>query len=526
MIKYTPSSQLVLKDFSHPFDNELSPDNRWVKMAAVVPWDELAKIYSKALRSDRGRESIDIRMVIGALIVKHKLGLDDRGTVEMISENIYLQYFCGLTSFQTKAPFHPTVFVDIRKRMGAASFDKWNELVIEKADALKPKGKKRIDGKDQKGEGNDQDTPKTPEGVPATNKGSIKIDATVANQKIAYPTDGGLLNTAREESERLIDLLYGQSALSTKPRTYRRVARKEYLAFSKKRKKKKSVVRKFIRKQLGYLNRNLAHIETLLDHIEVTKRKQVLEGPYAGMYDPHPYRFPLSKNNQRIYWVLRELYRQQHLMHTTRTHSIANRIVSIYQPWVRPIVRGKDKAGVEFGAKVSASEVDGMSRVERIGWEAFNESMDLKLQVDSYRATFGHYPELLLADRIYFSRENRKWLKQKNIRIVGASLGRPAKEQLSPYQKRKRRKERNQRNLIEGKFGQGKNAYGLGNIQAKRKDTSESWIGAIFFVMNLLTLTKIAGTYAIFCAYIQKWKTGIYLKSQVLINYNKLVPVI
>lgn len=521
MIKYTPSSQLVLKDFSHPFDNELSPDNRWVKLAEVVPWDELANIYAKALRTDRGRESIDIRMVIGALIVKHKLGLDDRGTVEMISENIYLQYFCGLTSFQTKAPFHPTVFVDIRKRMGAATFDKWNELVIEKADALKPKGKKRIDDKDPK---NDDDTPQPSEG-PSTNKGSIKIDATVAIQKIAYPTDGGLLHKAREESERLIDLLYEQIPSLKKPRTYRRVARKEYLAFSKKRKKRRSVVRKFIRKQLGYLNRNLAHIETFLDHIEATKRR-TLEGSYTGRCDPHPYRFPLSKNNQRIYWVLRELYRQQHYMYANRTHSISNRIVNIYQPWVRPIVRGKDKAGVEFGAKISASEVDGMSRVEHIGWEAFNESMDLKLQVAAYKATFGHYPELLLADRIYFNRENRKWLKQKNIRIVGTSLGRPAKEQLSPYQKRKRRKERNQRNLIEGKFGQGKNAYGLGNIQAKRKDTSESWIGAIFFVMNLLTLTKIADKNAIFCVYIQKWRTELYLRSQVLINYNNLLPVI
>ena len=78
-------------------------------------------------------------MVIGALIVKHKLGLDDRGTVTMISENIYVQYFCGLQSFQTEAPFHPTVFVDIRKRMGSAQFDSWNALIIEKADTLKPK---------------------------------------------------------------------------------------------------------------------------------------------------------------------------------------------------------------------------------------------------------------------------------------------------------------------------------------------------------------------------------------------------
>ena len=129
MIKYTPSNQLTLDCFSHPFDRDLSPQNRWVTLAELIPWDSLASIYAKSLSTTSGRQSIDARMVIGALIVKHKLGLDDRGTVTMISENIYLQYFCGLKSFQIEEPFHPTVFVDIRKRMGSDRFDSWNELI-------------------------------------------------------------------------------------------------------------------------------------------------------------------------------------------------------------------------------------------------------------------------------------------------------------------------------------------------------------------------------------------------------------
>jgi len=145
MIKYTPANQLTLEGFLHPFDQELSPVNRWVELAAVVPWDLLASVYSDKLDTRRGRLSIDVRMVIGAIIVKHRLGLDDRGTVAMISENIYLQYFCGLTGFQTKEPFHPTVLVDIRKRMGGRSFDSWNALIIEKADSLKPARAKNID---------------------------------------------------------------------------------------------------------------------------------------------------------------------------------------------------------------------------------------------------------------------------------------------------------------------------------------------------------------------------------------------
>ena len=494
MIKYTSSNQLMLEGFSHPFDQELSPDNRWVKLANLIPWDALASVYSKELSATSGRESIDVRMVIGAIIVKHKLGLDDRGTVAMISENVYLQYFCGLQSFQSKEPFHPTVFVDIRKRMGAANFDAWNALVIAKADSLKPARNKNID----KGDSKDQNgTPK--------NKGKLKIDATVANQKIVFPTDAGLLNKTRKECERIIDLLYKASGNTKKPRDYRRIARKEYLVFSKNRRKSKKQIRKFIRKQLGYVKRDLAYIETLLNQIEDKTREELLSGMFPDMKAPHPYKFPLSKRDQKIYWILQHIYQQQYYMYHEATHSLPDRIVNIYQPYVRPIPRGKDKAGTEFGAKISASEIDGMSRVEHISWDQFNESTDLKLQVETYRVTFGHYPELLLADQIYLNRENRKWLNERGIRIVGKPLGRPPKQNLTAYQKRKLKKERNQRNLIEGKFGQAKNAYGLSNIQAKRSDTSESWIGAIFFIMNLGTLLKIAKIPPIFYTIIKNW---------------------
>ncbi len=104
----------------------------------VVPWDELAGVYSKKLQTNTGRMSVNIRTVLAALIVKHKLRLDDRGTVEMIQENIYIQYFCGFKSFTTKRAFDPSLFVDIRKRLGGEEFDKFNQLVIEKAEELKP----------------------------------------------------------------------------------------------------------------------------------------------------------------------------------------------------------------------------------------------------------------------------------------------------------------------------------------------------------------------------------------------------
>jgi len=488
MISYTPASQLTLTGFEHPLERALDPENRWVKMAKVIPWDELAAIYARNLDSNSGRQSVDIRLVIGALIIKHRQKLSDRETVSTISENIYMQYFCGYRAFRVEDPFDPSLFVDIRKRMGADAFDAFNDAVIAKSEEL-VHGRKRIMVHKTDQDETDEDNPKvdstkdTSTQGPPPNKGTLKLDATVCDQRITYPTDIGLLNTGREECERMIDLLYKMSVgqnlyTGAKPRTYRRNARKDYLNISKKKNKSHKNIRKAIGKQINYVKRDIKTIESLLD----------LLGAQST-------RWPLTKRDQRIYWVLQNIYGQQKTMYENNGRSHPDRIVSVYQPYVRPIVRGKSKAKVEFGAKINASECNGMSKINSISWDAYNESTELPMQVEEFLKTYGRYPELVLADGIYMTRGNRKYMKEKGIRIVGKPLGRPPKIELSPYQKRKQRKERNQRNLIEGKFGQGKNGYSLNCIRATRKDTSESWIAAIFFVMNLITLGKVAEKY-------------------------------
>jgi len=120
--------------FKHPFETELDKENRWVKLASVIPWDKLANVYSQHLQTDSGRKSVDIRIVIAALIIKYKLRLDDRDTVEMIKENIYLQYFCGLKEFTTKEVFNTSLLVDIRKRLGGAEFERLNRYIIEESE--------------------------------------------------------------------------------------------------------------------------------------------------------------------------------------------------------------------------------------------------------------------------------------------------------------------------------------------------------------------------------------------------------
>ena len=197
------------------------------------------------------------------------------------------------------------------------------------------------------------------------------------------------------------------------------------------------------------------------------------------------------------YGVIQHLYRQQWDRYPTKTRRCDHRIVSISQPYVRPIVRGKQNKPVEFGAKLRVSLTgDGLAHVDHLRWDAFHEGLDWVSQVEAYLDRYGYYPERVLADPRYGARVNRAYLKQRGIPFAGKPLGRPQQvteanqEQLKQAQAQ-RRQDYLQRIPIEGKFGQGKNGYRLNYIRAKRANTSFAWISSLFLVMNLLILERI-----------------------------------
>lgn len=493
MIQYTPSNQLSFNQFETPFDVALDENNRWVKFSQCIPWDALANIYSNGF-SHTGRPGKDPRLVIGAMIIKHKLCLSDEETIKQIQENPYLQYFVGFPAYTTKIPFVPSLFVDIRKRMDKTVFTGFEQAVIDVVDEKKAIAKRaKNDDKPPASPPNPlnlEEEIESPEQTSSENKGKLILDATVAPQQIRFPTDISLLNEAREISEQIIDTLYVHSKLSKKPRTYRQRARKDFLALVKQRRPRVKVRRKGIRKQLNYLKRNLKHINNLLEEISAPILPCSLEH-----YDQTTNQLTTGLLNKL--WVIQLLYQQQQAMYDTKTQRCDDRIVSIHQPHVRPIVRGKPNCSAEFGAKLNASlNGDGIACLDEIRWDAFNEGQDLIVQVENYKTRHGHYPEVVLVDPIYGTRANRKYLKKKNIRYGGKPLGRPKKvteankAQLQ-QEKAQRREDYRQRIPIEGKFGQGKNGYDLNLIKAKTRATSEAWIAAIFFVMNLLVLSKL-----------------------------------
>jgi hypothetical protein len=469
---YISPNQLTLVGFETPFVQQLNKDNRWVKMSQAIPWDKIVPYYDQLFSSSEGRAPISGRVIIGAMIIKHIEGLTDRATIQHIEENMFMQYFLGYSSFTNEAPFTAPLFVAIRKRMSLELTSKISDVIA--LHCMSDQEPEEPPATDREPPDDTSTTAAQEQGqAPASIKpadpaptGKLIMDATVAPQHITFPTDLKLLNAARIKSEQLIDLLYdGELHGKIKPRTYRNIAQKAFLNTAKKKAKTQKEIYKANGRQLRFLRRNLIHIDTLL-------------AAYSS--------FPLKPKEQKYLLVLHTVYEQQEQMHSTHTKSVAHRIVNIHQPHVRPIVRGKDKAKVEFGSKLQVCLVNGFTFIDRLSWEAFNEGQWLQESVQRYKQRFGYYPKEVLADQIYCNRNNRKWMKEKGIRLMAKPLGRPAASAVAVHLRP------GERNPIEGKFGQGKLAYGLDCIKAKLKDTSESWIACIALVLNLVNMTRQA----------------------------------
>lgn len=438
--------QLAFHDFPSGFSGaRIFSDNRWVRLAQIIPWDLVDNKYAENFVGKKtGNPAVESRMAFGSLVIKEELHLSDEDTVAMIAENPHCQYFIGMEEFLDKAPFDASKMTAFRKRFPPEAMAEINEAIIV------------AQKKDPPPAGNDDDDSTD------DNDGTLILDATCAPADIHFPTDAGILNDARELSEKLIDELYEASFEEKKPRTYRQKARKSYLMLVRNKRPGKNLIRKTLKSQLQYLRRNLGHIENLAQAGKLTVRQQA-----------------------RLL-VIQEVHRQQKQMYDNNRHTVENRIVSVSQPWVRPIVRGKLTATTEFGAKLALSLEDGYARIEKLSWDAFNESQTLIESCERYRERNGVYPKRILADKIYRNRTNLAFCKTHGIEMNGPKLGRPPKDKaVYDQQKLLERNEAGERNAIEGKFGEAKRRYGLDRVMARLSDTSNTTIHLTILMMNL-----------------------------------------
>lgn len=212
MYRYTENQLIFPEDFFLPFSGTLNKENRWVRLAQLIPWPRIEKKYARVFRNatPKGAKPYSAHLAFGALIIQQCQKLTDRETVEQIAENPYMQYFLGLEAFQQRPPFHPSMMSRFRKRLRVTDIQKINDWIIGEEQAALEKEKEH--------DPNDPKPPVSPSGkteetAQATdsleNKGQLLLDATCAPADIAYPTDiSSLLNQCREKLEAIIGCLY------------------------------------------------------------------------------------------------------------------------------------------------------------------------------------------------------------------------------------------------------------------------------------------------------------------------------
>jgi len=193
-------------------------------MAKLIPWSEFEAEYAQNFAKSMGAPAKSFRMALGALIIKEKLGTSDRETVEQISENPYLQYFIGLSSYSNEIPFDASLLVHFRQRISVNLVNKVNQKMV----------KKIREATSTKSESNKKEPEEPSEKL---REEKLLLDATCASADITYPTDIGIIYRARMQTEKIVDVLYEsiKDLCKKKPRTYRNKARKDYLAIAKQR---------------------------------------------------------------------------------------------------------------------------------------------------------------------------------------------------------------------------------------------------------------------------------------------------
>jgi hypothetical protein len=491
MYRKTNDGQLDIYDFILPFGGHLKADNRWVKLRQTINWELVEEEYGRNFANkDAGQEAYPADVAFGSLYIQRLLGFTDRELVDQIAENPYMQYFIGYKEYRNERPFDPSLLVAFRKRLPEEAISRLTErMFIRREETCRRRDSDDDDRNSESGGDSDGSSDVSDNGdvshgskdgadttnlaAELPNKGTLIIDATCAPADIAFPTDLELCDKARSWTERILDRLWEQHGAVTggkrKPRTYREAARRRFLNINKRRRKPTGKIRRELRYQLNCIHRNLCNIDKYLNAYGDDGLRKVEK---ARLRD------------------IRTFYAQQKEMLDKHTHTVKDRIVSLSQPWVRPIVRGKAKTPTEFGAKISISVVDGYTFIDRISFDAYNEAEGKEFErvVEEYRRRFGCYPQRILADKLYRSRPNRNFCKQHGIRMSGPRLGRPGKKHADDL--RQELKEIGERNAVEGKFGNGKRKLNLSLIMAKLKETAGTMIAMDVFILNMERLSR------------------------------------
>jgi hypothetical protein len=410
------------------------------QLYSTIPLRELADFFRHDLRRcPQGAKSIfTIEGGLGLMFLKHYSGLSDAKLIQRVNTDWHYQKFCGLTP----KPNYQIKDKDIVGRWRRFFGMRMNlpELQHRLASAWKED---------------------------LEHKQVSMQDATVYESYIKFPTDLKLLWDCVEWVQLQITKLCGRHRLPM-PRSKYKDQKIKYISFSKKRKKSKKEDRRRRAALLYLLAKLLRQLQAVLN-----LGAQIISSIKPVVFE-------------RIK-TIRCILQQQQYHYDQPEKPVPNRIVSLYKPYLRPIVRGKENKPVEFGAKVHQVQVGGCNFIEHLSFNAFHEGNRLKMAVWQHRQWFGSVRQIA-ADGIYANNRNRTWCREQQIATSFVPKGRQGADK---NQKKALRKTLStlRATVLEGSFGNEKNHYLLRKVKARTKETEIAWI---FFGVHTANAVKIA----------------------------------
>lgn len=257
VILYTSQNknrQLTLDIFRSSLD-DLDKSNRWVVLGDTLPWSELEKVYNSKLHNkDKGAGNKPARVVIAAMIIKHKMNLSDEETIRIIQENPYMQYMCGLSELTDQPIFDSSLFVTVRKRITDEEINEMTVRLLEEQRRRKAEAEQRKDKADDRNAGAKNDNGASREESRKDSvgddtfakefkdtkgrlhKGVLKMDATCANAEVRYPVDVDIIHDGCKVVDRYIHGICKALKIRDQRTSYKDV-RRAYLVLVKMKKK-------------------------------------------------------------------------------------------------------------------------------------------------------------------------------------------------------------------------------------------------------------------------------------------------
>lgn len=414
------------------------------RMRKLLPLHQMAETFglvNKSLQPKRGRKSyFTPEGKVALMFLKMYTQLSAPKLMEQLNGNVHYQIFCDIYINPERPLTNYKLIDDVVSEL--AGNLKILELQNKLAEAWKPYMK-------------DLDT--------------MYTDATCYESEMRYPTDAKLLWEGIEKSYKIMCDVSKRAGIH-RPKTKYLDVEKANMGYVKQRKHSKSQTRRLTRRLVNLLGKILKEI-----------RRMEREHSDSNL---------LTDKEKKVIDIITKAYRQQknHFESNDPRESIPNRIVSLAKPYVRPIVRGKEVKNVEFGAKCNNILVDGISFIEKLSFNAFNEGTRLQHCIKMHKRLIGVDVKKIGGDTSYAGTANRDFCKKKDIQTSFVKRGRPSQEKKEKDFVRQELA-RVRATAMEGSFGTQKEHYGMRRIKARKKETEMLYI---FFGIHAANVVHLA----------------------------------